>query len=172
MELRRLAGQLQLEGYVDFAGEVCHERLPSIIGDADCFVLSSYHEAQCMAALEAMARGLPWIAPSVGALADCAQALPSEPPSGILVRGWSSGALADAMLDMMERPEGDRADMGIAARRRVEKDYELRAQTRMLVRLVAELTQRGTIDTISESDRNMPAYFSEWPESRAHQERV
>src|SRR5205807_1097694 len=80
--LRRLAENLQLTGYVYFAGEARHERLPGIFGEADCFALSSYHEAQCMAELE------------------------------------------------------------------------------------AELTQQGTIDTISESDRNPPAYFSEWPGRR------
>ena len=125
-----------------------------------------------MAALEGMARGLPWIAPPVGALADCAQTLPDELPSGVLVHGWSTTALADAMLSMMETADGDRAVMGTAARRRVERDYELQTQTRRLAGLVAELTRQGTIDTISESDRNLPAYLSEWPESRARQERV
>jgi glycosyltransferase involved in cell wall biosynthesis len=125
-----------------------------------------------MAALEAMACGLPWIAPPVGALADCAQALPGEPPSGILVRGWSAGAFADAMLTMMGVADGDRMVMGLAARRRIERDYELRTQARRLAGLVAELTLQGTIVTISETDRNLPAYFSEWSESRARQERV
>lgn len=62
-DLRRLVGELHLQGYVNFRGEVRHEQLPQLLRQADCFLLGSLHEAQCMAALEAMSCGLPWIGP-------------------------------------------------------------------------------------------------------------
>jgi glycosyltransferase involved in cell wall biosynthesis len=138
-ELRELARGTNLEGYVEFAGEVGHERLPACYRDADCFLLGSLHEAQCMAALEAMSCGLPWIAPPVGALVDCARTAPGEPPSGIIVAGHGAEALANAMKRMMDATPDERKEWGAAARRRVEHDYHLQTQSAQLLHLIKEI---------------------------------
>jgi glycosyltransferase involved in cell wall biosynthesis len=162
--LRRVAAELHLEGYVDFSGEVRHDELPDIYRAADAFVLSSWHEAECMAALEAMACGLPWVAPPVGALSDCA--LKGE-TSGIVVRERSARAMAEAMLTMMSlRPE-ERLSWGVAARRRVEDDYRLEKQTESLLGVLTELTQGGSVVRISESQSNPPKQQSSMAFNRA-----
>ncbi|HEX9988163.1 MAG TPA: glycosyltransferase family 4 protein [Chloroflexia bacterium] len=126
----------KLKGYVDFLGELPHERLPQLYRSADCFVLSSWHEAQCMAALEAMACGLPWIGPPVGALADVYSASPDGKPGGVLVRERSVGALSEAMLAVMTLSPDEREAWGMEARKIVERDYCLEKQTRRLLDLV------------------------------------
>jgi glycosyltransferase involved in cell wall biosynthesis len=148
--LERLAASLGLQGYVIFVGEVPHEQLPDVIAASDCFLLGSYHEAQCMALLEAMACGRPWIAPPVGAAVDCARVPRGDTQSGILVRDQSTSAMARSLLSMMDMRPAAIAQMGFAARRRVESDYELRMQTRKLLDIAGGLTQSGTIDTIPE----------------------
>jgi glycosyltransferase involved in cell wall biosynthesis len=162
--LRRQAAELGLEGYVDFSGEVRHDKLPDIYRAADAFVLSSWHEAECMAALEAMACGLPWVTPPVGALSDC---VVKGEPSGIPVRERSARAMAEAMLTMMSlRPE-ERLAWGAAARRRVEEDYQLEKQTESLLGVLAELTQAGSVVRISESQSNPPTQQSSMAFNRA-----
>jgi glycosyltransferase involved in cell wall biosynthesis len=136
-DLRALAQKLNLEGYVEFLGEVPHEDLPGIYRSADCFLLGSRHEAQCMAALEAMSCGLPWIGPAVGALADCAELTPGEAPSGIVVKDRSVPALVEAMRSMLGTSTEERDAWGAEARRRVVRDYSLRGQTSGLLAILS-----------------------------------
>ena len=79
--LQELIMDLGLTGYVSLEGAVSHDTLPEIYRSSDVFLLGSWHEAQCMAALEAMSCGLPWIGPPVGVLPDIA-ALSTQMNSG------------------------------------------------------------------------------------------
>jgi glycosyltransferase involved in cell wall biosynthesis len=136
-ELQPLVSSLQLQGHVNLMGDVKYDDLPRHLQMGDCFLLGSRHEAQCMAALEAMACGLPWIAPAVGALADCAAA---AQPSGILVEKRSTQTLVEAMAAILHASSEQRKTWGIEARQRVLNDYELTTQTARLLALVQELT--------------------------------
>ncbi len=134
--LQGLARALGLQGYVDFVGEVAHDSLPGIYRQADCFVIGSWHEAQCMAALEALSCGLPWIGPPVGALADLAA---RNPPTGIAVHHRSTERLADAINDMVAMPPHLREALGKAGRECMLTDYNLKTQARRLLELVHNL---------------------------------
>jgi glycosyltransferase involved in cell wall biosynthesis len=136
--LRALARERHLEGYVDFVGEVSHDKLPELYRQSDCFVISSWHEAQCMAALEAIACGLPWIAPPAGALADVPSSR-DETPTGIQVAQRESAAFANAMHEMMDLPIDVRAEWGHNGRNIIETNYALPRQTRRLLALLDEL---------------------------------
>lgn len=135
--LQKLVAYYQLKGYVDFLGEASHDMLPQLYRSADCFVLGSWHEAQCMAALEAMACGLAWIGPPVGALADVYSASPVGNPSGVLVRERSVGALSEAMLAVIALSPDERRAWGMEARKIVERVYCLEKQTRRLLDLIS-----------------------------------
>lgn len=143
--LQNLIVRLELQGYVDLVGEVRHDALPALYHNADCFVLTSRHEAQCMALLEAMSCGLPWIGPRVGALADCASGREGEPPSGIAIGERNVQTLAQAMGTMLRMDEARRITLRVAARRRAASTYDLGTQVRGLLRLVDELTGRRAI---------------------------
>jgi glycosyltransferase involved in cell wall biosynthesis len=140
--LRRLAGQLQLTGYVAFAGEVPHDMLPGVHATAHAFVLGSWHEAQCMAALEAMSTGLPWIGPPVGALADLGEDQARfGATSGVLVAERSIYAMSRAMEAVADLATNDYATWSGNSAATVRRNYGLGTQTERLERLLVRLTQ-------------------------------
>jgi glycosyltransferase involved in cell wall biosynthesis len=135
-----VATSRKLKGYVTFVGEVSHDRLPEVYRSADAFVLGSLHEAQCMAALEAMSCGLPWVGPRVGALDDLARFDADETPSGIPFAARKPDLIGDALLQMLRAGHEVRDTWGHQARRRVVRDYEMDQQAERLVGLLRELT--------------------------------
>jgi len=128
---------LRLKGYVVLNGGVSHAELPAVYSSASCFVMTSWHEAQCMALLEATASGLPWIATPVGVASDLAN---STQPSGIILADWEPRSLAAAMCAMKECPQEELFSMGGAAREQTLLNYELRRQTTELLSLLDSLT--------------------------------
>lgn len=66
--LKELARDLGIEDSVTFAGFVPDGLMPSVYAAADCFVNAGIAELQCIAALEAMASGLPILAARAVAL--------------------------------------------------------------------------------------------------------
>ncbi|HET9495879.1 MAG TPA: glycosyltransferase family 4 protein [Chloroflexia bacterium] len=130
----------RLKGYVDFLGEVSHDRLPELYRATDAFVLGSLHEAQCMALLEAMSCGVPWVGPPVGAAYDLARLDTDETPTGVAFAARKPDLVGDALLRMLQMDPDARSEWGAQARRRVLRDYELQEQTDRLVGLLRELT--------------------------------
>jgi glycosyltransferase involved in cell wall biosynthesis len=86
--------------------------------DADIFVLPSYSEGFPMAALEAMAAGLPLVVTPVGALPE----ILDEPRHALFVRPGDVAGLADALLALVADPPR-RAVMGAANRALVEQRF-------------------------------------------------
>lgn len=130
-------GLLELKGYVVLRGDISHGELPAVYASASCFVMTSWHEAQCMALLEAAASGLPWIATPVGAASDLCH---RRQPSGIILADRKPSTLAAAMCAMMERPQEELVSMGRAAREQALLHYDLRRQTTELLSLLDSLT--------------------------------
>ncbi len=116
--LRRLCSELGLESQVTFAGAISHDRLPDYYRDADLFVLSSRHEAQNMAVLEAAACGLPAVGTAVGVLPDLA------PEAAWAVPVGDAAALAEAIIALWHDPPR-RAAMAQAAWAIVAAEYSL-----------------------------------------------
>lgn len=102
-----------LAGRVTLLGE--RRDIPRLLRGMDVAVLSSaYGEGFPNTVGEAMATGLPCIVTDVG---DSAELIGS---AGLVVPPRDAGALAGAMLAMLE---ADRADLGRQARRRVEENW-------------------------------------------------
>jgi glycosyltransferase involved in cell wall biosynthesis len=57
--LMELAKKLEIEDYVDFRGYVNREVIAGVYAEADVFLLPSFNEGMSVAALEAIASGLP-----------------------------------------------------------------------------------------------------------------
>ena len=90
---RGLAGRVTLTGELDEAGLAPH------YDRADLFVLASYHEGYGMALAEALARGLPIVSTTAGAIPG------TVPPSaGILVEPGDPAALAGALRQVLTAP--------------------------------------------------------------------
>ena len=125
--LRQMTTTLGLDQYVRFLGQV-HD-VPSVLGRAGLFVLSSLSEGISLTLLEAMASGLPVVATRVGGNPEVV----ADGETGLLLPASDPAALAAALLRL--RRDGDKAArMGRAGRRRVEERFDVR-------RMVAEYEQ-------------------------------
>jgi glycosyltransferase involved in cell wall biosynthesis len=119
-ELRGLAADLGIAGgVVDFLGEV--RDVSGLLGRASLFVLPSLTEGMPLTVLEAMARGLPVVATSVGGTPEAV----ADGETGLLVPPGDATALAGALLRVHADPEGARR-MGLAGRRRAEVRFDVR----------------------------------------------
>jgi glycosyltransferase involved in cell wall biosynthesis len=118
-ELRRHAAALALGAHVHFLGQV--QDVPSLLAGASLFVLPSISEGISLTLLEAMARGLPVVATRVGG--NCESVV--EGQTGLLVPAQDPAALAQAIQRVHADPEIGRR-MGLAARHRVEHEFDIR----------------------------------------------
>ena len=111
-----LAHALGLEAQVHFLGE--RVDLPDVLRGADVFLLPSETESFGLAALEAMASGVPVVASRVGGLPEVI----TDGETGLLCPVGDVAAMADACLALL----GDDArahQMALAARRRAESAF-------------------------------------------------
>jgi glycosyltransferase involved in cell wall biosynthesis len=105
-----LARSLGIEKRVEFLGD--RGDVPSILADADIFVLASKAEMFPISILEAMRAGLPVIASNVGGVHE----LVIHGETGVLVKSQSVDSLLDALNLMIANPKL-RARLGQEARR-------------------------------------------------------
>lgn len=95
--LRALIAARGLGERVHLHGEVGPAALERFYAQADTFVLPSYHEGYGMALAEALARGLPVISTTAGAIADT---VPAE--AGVLLPPGDVAALRNALARLMD----------------------------------------------------------------------
>lgn len=116
--LRDQAGQLGIEKLVCWRGEVAHDQLPEVYRAADVFVVSSRHEAQGIALLEAAASGCTIVGTEVGVIPELA------PAAAVAVPVQNPTALAAAIASILREPRKGQA-LGEAGRLMVEREFEL-----------------------------------------------
>jgi glycosyltransferase involved in cell wall biosynthesis len=114
--LEAMARELGIAERIAFAGE--RRDIPELLSALDVFALSCDTEGFGLAALEAMAAGVPIVATRVGALPE----LIEEGESGLLVPAGDAPGLADALLRVL-RDAALARRLGQAARARAEADY-------------------------------------------------
>lgn len=95
--LRRLIDQRGLADRVRLTGAWTGERLAAAYAAADLMVLSSRAETYGMVVTEALARGIPVLATSVGGVPDTLGRTPDGEVPGLLVPPADPAALADAL---------------------------------------------------------------------------
>lgn len=116
--LHRVVRENNLEDVVRFEGRVSEEQLVSWYTAADVFALPSSSEGQGLAALEAMACGLPVVASAVGGLLEAIV----DGHNGALVRPGDVSALAQRLTDVLQ-DECLRERLGSAARETAIQRY-------------------------------------------------
>ncbi|MGN6672993.1 MAG: glycosyltransferase [Thermomicrobiales bacterium] len=137
-ELRRLTQALDLTNMVRFHGAVPHHDLPAFYQRGAVFVLSSRHEAQGLAPLEALACGVPVVGASVGVVPELA------PAAVIAVPPADPDTLADTLTALLADP-ARRAALAAVGTALVAEEYSLdRCATRFrdLYRLAADVESR------------------------------
>jgi len=108
---------------VSFAGRVGYAETASHYASADLFVFPSYFEA--------MAAGLPVVCCPVGGAVESVR----DGETGVYVERGDAGALAQAIIELIEAPER-RAAMGAAGRARAEKLFSWSSVTAELERVL------------------------------------
>lgn len=108
-ELERCTNEFGLTAAVEFCGAV--NDVWGHLSQAQLFVLASRYEPLGIAALEAMAAGLPVVATDVGGLRETVR----SGMNGILVPPGDPHALSETLLSLIASP-GERQRMGITGR--------------------------------------------------------
>ncbi|MCP4362538.1 MAG: glycosyltransferase family 4 protein, partial [Chloroflexi bacterium] len=116
--LRKLGAELGIADAVTFHGKVSHTALPTLIQRGSLFALSSRHEAQCMAVLEAAACGLPVVGTAVGVVPELA------PEAGAAVSVGDEKKLAEEIINFFKHPERA-AQMKQAAQTKIQDRFTL-----------------------------------------------
>ncbi len=111
--------------------------LARLVRQADMFILPTLAEAFGIAAVEALASGLPVIASRVGGLDDVV----SDGRNGILLPSGDVQALSQAILRLVADAELRRR-MSLEARRTAEEQFDARKNANRLVTLIVDVTRR------------------------------
>ena len=113
--VKLLAKEQDLEGRIDFVGQVDHKALPLYYNAADVCVVPSYYESFGLVALESMACGTPVVATRVGGLSTIIQ----HGRTGYLKPWRCPDAFANS-VEMIISSDGLQQSMGTAARKHAE----------------------------------------------------
>lgn len=126
-EAHALVAALGLQANVDLPGWVDAGERAALLDAATVFVLPSHAEGLPMSLLEAMAHGVPVVATAVGGIPEAVR----DGVEGVLVAPGDIGALADAVLGLLDDPDA-RMRLGAAGRERVRTEF---SSTRMIATL-------------------------------------
>ena len=110
--LEMLARELQVDDSLEFVGARPHAEMPELLGSGDLAIFPSLMEATSVAALEAMACGLPVVATAVGGLTEIV-----DKEVGALVPPADPDALARAVATLVA--DANLRHRGAVARARV-----------------------------------------------------
>ena len=142
-ELRESAARLKIEGQTVLTGFLSGQEKLAAFAAASVFTLPSYSENFGIAAVEALAAGLPCvISDQVGIATEV-----NEFEAGLVVQ-CRIAELAAALQRMMNEPQL-RSRMGANSRRLAANRYSTQAMTEALVRLYQEI---GKAKTRSENE--------------------
>lgn len=119
-ELQQKAVALGIHRSVDFVGWVAPRRVPSLINAATMVLVPSRHEGFGLVALEAAIMARPVVATRVGGLPE----IVVDRQTGLLVGKDDSGALAEAVTFLIDRPDQAIA-MGKVGRIRARQIFTL-----------------------------------------------
>jgi glycosyltransferase involved in cell wall biosynthesis len=119
-DLCQLAAGLGVRGKITFAGDVPEAQLPALLRSADLMVSAHAYEPSGMAAIQAMACGIPVVGAAAGAHNDAVV----DGVTGLLVAPESPGMIAHRVRTLLTRPVLLEA-LGYAAADRAQSRYAL-----------------------------------------------
>lgn len=144
--VRDRVAELGLESRILFLGELEAGELERVYETASLFVLPSRFEGYGMALTEALARGLPVVSTTGGAIPGTV-----PPDAGLLVAPGDAQAFAEALASLLRNPARIAA-LAAGAREHARRLPDWRGQARAFGEAVRTLTQAGAV-----SDRQGPA---------------
>ena len=145
-DLNRRITRLRLTNRISMVGELAADALERYYERADVFVLASYLEGYGMALAEAIARGIPVVSTTAGAIPETVPAAAS-----ILVRPGDSRALAKALAGLMDDPPA----LAALARQAHDASTRLPSWSEAATRFATALDGLGT-------DAVLTGFTAEW----------
>ncbi len=118
--LEQLASELGIAARVSFEGWRHQDQLRAIYAETDAFVFSSFAEGIPVVLMEAMAMGIPCVAPCITGIPE----LIRDGIDGLLFAASDAAGLAAAILRLVREPELRRS-LGESARGRILEHYDL-----------------------------------------------
>jgi len=119
-ELEDLTKKLNLKNNITFTGD--RKDIAEILASFDLFVLSSVSEGLGRSVIEAMAMRKAVVATNVGGIPEVVR----DRESGIVVPAKNVGALAEAIIDLVENNDKT-LEMGLSGRRIVKEKFDIKA---------------------------------------------
>lgn len=107
-KLEKFAEELNLNGCIQFTGQLPQESIPRLMHQAEVFVLPSISEGFGIVNLEAMAAGLPIVATNVGGIPDVIE----EGVNGFLINAKNSDEIAGKLLILLQ-DDGMRKEISV-----------------------------------------------------------
>jgi glycosyltransferase involved in cell wall biosynthesis len=133
-ELEDCVDSLGIRKQVHFLGEIPREEVYSQLAISDLFALPSSSEGFCVAAVEAMATGLPVVASDIDVLHDVV----GEP--GVFADPNDPAEFADALIALVEDPER-RGRLGTEAKERARSTFSLERTAREYYNIYKQLAE-------------------------------
>jgi glycosyltransferase involved in cell wall biosynthesis len=133
-QIQKLAGDLELDGYVDFLG--ARNDIPDLMRAADIYVLSSAWEGLPLVIGEAMASEKLVVATDCGGVSEFLG------DAGILAAPRDPAALADGLREALNMPANEASILGSRARMRIVANYSLDSVADRWVELYRCLSSR------------------------------
>jgi glycosyltransferase involved in cell wall biosynthesis len=138
--LESRAAELGVFSSVEFAGWIDPTQLRGIYGETDIFVLPSLAEGIPIVLMEAMAMQIPCVAPRIAGIPE----LISDGVDGMLYAVANVDELASKVRTLIDSPELC-AQIGVRARARVMREYEMSANTQSFAMALAERLGSGSL---------------------------
>lgn len=108
------------KGYIEYHGEIRQEEVHAILKDCQCLIHASYHEGLSNVVMEACATGRPAI---VTDIPGCREVV-DDNVNGYLFEKRNADGLYDCVDRFINLPFDARKKMGIAARLKVEREFD------------------------------------------------
>jgi glycosyltransferase involved in cell wall biosynthesis len=163
-ELHALAAELGVTGCLHFAGLLMNT--PQVYPAFDLLVQTSNIEGMPYALLEGMACGLPSAVINVGGVGELAVA----GVTGTLSAQGDYGGVAEAVLMLLENPE-QMKQMGLAARQRVERCFNIRDRIAQFAGLFQTLVSQNR-EPVPTGIWNAQVASSDWWSTDCHRVKV
>lgn len=129
--LEEMADVLHISVRVKFLGYQSPEQVRGLLKGADVFVLTSFAEGLPVVLMEAMAAGVPVIAPQIAGIPELVQ----NEYNGLLIPPGDVIATAMAIRRLIENADL-RNRFAIAGRRKIEQEFESAAESRWLAAIM------------------------------------
>jgi glycosyltransferase involved in cell wall biosynthesis len=134
-ELKDLVTNLDISESVVFTGYLPRrEHVYSVLLDSTVAVFPSWYEGFCVAAVEAMAAGLPVVVSDIEVLHEVV----GDP--GVFVDPGDPDAIAEATIDLLEHPD-KRADLATRAKERARSTFSLERTAEEYCKIYTDLAE-------------------------------